>query len=140
MAARIREVLPRLLFSVGLTAALLEVIVRIILGSPPSYQDTLEQTLRTHARLFRPFTRVAYVVRGLYENAGWTELRISARRLIEPDPGDGVRPQVLFLGGSTIEALYVAESARWVALLNGLGLATYNAGQSAPIPLMRLLH
>jgi hypothetical protein len=59
------------------------------------------------------------------------ELNVSKERLIEPKPQGVHRYRVLFLGGSTTEAIYVPQPQRWVALLNEPGfLAAYNAGQS----------
>lgn len=114
-----------------LALVVIEGMLRLVLGSPLSYDETLEQTLGSHERLFPANTRKTYDVRGLYEGGQSVELRVSQRRLIEPDPGtDAPAQRVLFLGGSTTEALYLPEAERWVARLNQPGLATFNGGQS----------
>src|SRR5262249_22318545 len=76
-------------------------------------------------------TQVTYDVSGLYRGADKATLRVSANRFIEPEPYGSNQYRVLFLGGSTTEAIYVPEEQRWVALLNEPGqLAAFNAGQS----------
>jgi hypothetical protein len=59
---------------------------------------------------------------GLYANAETVMFRTSPNRFIEPEPE--LSP-ILFLGGSTTEALHVPESKRWPALLGG-----YNGARS----------
>jgi lysophospholipase L1-like esterase len=98
---------------------------------PPDYDEIIAQSLKNPERLFAAGTQVDYDIRGLYEGADQVTLRISQRRFIEPDPQAPAKYHVLFLGGSTTEALYVPESQRWVARLNEPGLiATFNAGMS----------
>ena len=122
-----------ILLGFGLAFIVSEVVLRFIypLKSEPNYVDTIRDTVLTRARLWAPNVDVEYDIRGLYDGADNSRLRTSAQRLIEPQPAAERRPRVLFIGGSTTEALYVPEQQRWVALLDQTGdFAAYNAGQS----------
>jgi hypothetical protein len=85
-------------------------------------------------RLFAANFHAEYDITGMYADATVVALNISDNRFISPEPdiAPGVR-RILFLGGSTTEALYVSENERWVALLGG-----YNAGTSASNTLDKL--
>ena len=82
-------------------------------------------------RLFNAKYSVLYDIKGLYEGADTAQLNISSDQLIEPQPKGFHKHHVLFLGGSTTEAIYAPQADRWVALLNEPGvMAAYNAAQS----------
>ena len=82
-------------------------------------------------RLFNANTSLLYDIKGLYQGADTAQLNVSKDRFIEPQPKGLHKYHVLFLGGSTTEALYVPQPERWVALLNEPGVvAVYNAAQS----------
>lgn len=100
-------------------------------SAAPDYVESIRETVLTKERLWAPNLKVDYDIRGLYPGARMVQLRTSPQRLIEPQP-DGKDPlKILFLGGSTTEALYVEEKKRWVALLNSPDkVGTYNGGQS----------
>ena len=119
---------------VGLIAGLLlaEVLVRVLTAGPGSYGPEVVRAFEAEPeRLLSPQSSVTLDASGLYDGAGEVLQRTSFRRLIEPDPVDAARHHVLFLGGSTTEALYVPESGRWVALLNDPpAVSTHNAGVS----------
>jgi hypothetical protein len=116
-----------LIMSVGLA----EVTLRHTLPAPPTYEDIIRNLVDHPERLFKANTSVLYDIKGLYEEADTVELNVSKDRLIEPKPQGVHKYRVLFLGGSTTEAIYVPQPQRWVALLNEPGfLAAYNAGQS----------
>jgi hypothetical protein len=116
-----------LLISVGLA----EIALRLIVPAPQTYEDIISSLVEHPERLFKRNTSVLYDIKGLYEGANTAELNISRERLIEPQPRGVHRHHVLFLGGSTTEAIYVPQPQRWVALLNEPAvLAAYNAGQS----------
>lgn len=120
------------LTAIVLATGTAEMLARLVIPGPYSYADALRQRLTDGPRLYLPGARFTYNADGLYKNApDLISLRISQDRFIEPDPGKIGRFKILFLGGSTTEALYVQESARWVGLLNEPGLiTTYNAAQS----------
>jgi hypothetical protein len=109
-----------------------EVVLRQVVPlPPPKYEDVLRVALDQPERLFVANQTASYDIKGLYEGADTIRLRVSKNRFIEPEPEGPYKHRVLFLGGSTTEALYVPEEERWVALLNEPGhLAAYNAGQS----------
>jgi lysophospholipase L1-like esterase len=121
----------------GLSVILLivaaEGILRLFipLTKEPNYADTIRETALNRERLWAPNLNVEYDIRGLYQGATRTRLRTSARRFIEPEPAGDYRFRVLFLGGSTMEALYVPPEKRWVALLNEPGqIAAFNGADS----------
>src|SRR5438552_40882 len=117
-------------FSILISLVLAEIILRIATRSIPTYADVLANSLDHPERLYPPYAQLTYDVRGLYPVGGLVTMRVSANRFIEPEPQGKYHYRVLFLGGSTTEALYVPENQRWVALLDQPGLiATYNAGQ-----------
>ncbi len=121
------------LFGSTLVMALVlaEFAARIVLPPTITYEETVEVSLFAPERLFPPNLNLHYDIRGLYEGAEEVNLRTSANRLISPEPDSPARHNVLFIGGSTTEALYVPENQRWVALLNEPGkLAAYNGAQS----------
>jgi hypothetical protein len=121
-----------LLTSLAVSVGLGELIIRQTLSAPPqTYEDVLQNLLDRPERLFNPNTSMLYDIRGLYEGAVTAQLNVSKDRLIEPQPRGDHKHRVLFLGGSTTEAIYVPEDKRWVALLNESGvIATYNGAQS----------
>lgn len=118
----------------GLVVGLLlaELLVRLIVTGSESYgPEVVDAFEAAPERLLQPGARFTFNASGLYEGGGELTYRVSARRLIEPDPRGAAGEHVLFLGGSTTEALYVPEGARWVALLNDPpAVATHNAGVS----------
>ncbi len=118
-------------FSILLGLVLAEIILRIATRSIPTYADVLANALEHPERLYAPYAQLSYNVHDLYANGGLVTLRVSANRFIEPEPHGRYAYHVLFLGGSTTEALYVPEDKRWVALINQPGtIATYNAAQA----------
>ena len=119
--------LSSLLISLGVA----EIILRLIPSTPQSYEDIIKNLVDRPERLFTANTSLVYDIRGLYEGADTAQLNVSKDRLIEPQPRGVQKYRVLFLGGSTTEAIYVPEDQRWVALLNEPAvIATYNAAQS----------
>lgn len=117
--------------SLVMALLLAEFAARIILPPAITYEQVVEVSLFAPERLFPPNLDLRYDIRGLYEGAEEVNLRTSANRLISPEPKLSARHSVLFVGGSTTEALYVPEDQRWVALLNEPGeLAAYNGAQS----------
>jgi hypothetical protein len=130
MKQRIGNLLLAVISTV-LTLGFCELVLRQILPTPPSYEGVIHRLLDRTERLFGANTSVRYDIKGLYERADTTELKVSRNRLIEPDSPGSHKYRVLFLGGSTTEALYVPQAQRWVALLNESGtVATFNAAQS----------
>src|SRR5262245_37182838 len=120
-----------LLASVIVSFGLAEIALRQILPAAPTYEDIISKLVDHPERLFKANTSVLYDIKGLYEGANTVELNVSKDRLIEPQPRGEHSYRVLFLGGSTTEAIYVPQPQRWVALLNEPRvLAAYNAGQS----------
>lgn len=122
-----------ILFGSTLVMALVlaEFAARIVLPPTITYEEVVEVSLFAPERLFPPNLDIHYDIRGLYEGAEEVNLRTSANRLISPEPNLPARHNVLFVGGSTTEALYVPEDQRWVALLNEPGeLGAYNGAQS----------
>lgn len=116
-----------------LSLAAAEMVARkyVELKPEPDYIETIENTALNKERLWAPNLDVEYDIRGLYRGATKARLRTSAQRFIEPQPAGKRKFQVLFLGGSTTESLYVPENERWVAALNrGGAFDAYNAGQS----------
>lgn len=108
-----------------------EGLARLIFPPSPSFDQVIANSLRSPARLYAPKIQVSYDVSGLYQGANRVLFRTSRNGFIEPEPDFPARYRVLFLGGSTTEALYVPENERWVARLNDPGeIAAYNAGQS----------
>ncbi len=123
--------LALILISVACALALGEIALRFFVRRPPQYQSILRNALEHPERLFAPGQDATYNIKGLYKGADTVRLRVSKSRFIEPEPQGDFRFRVLFLGGSSTEAIYVPENERWVALLNEPGyLASYNAGQS----------
>ncbi|MGB0384921.1 MAG: SGNH/GDSL hydrolase family protein [Ardenticatenaceae bacterium] len=117
--------------SVVVTVVMGEFFLRLVMSPPPSYEEVIARTLESPERMFSPNRDVVYNIDGLYQGASEVSLRTSDNRFIEPEPDFPATYRVLFLGGSTTEAIYVPEDERWVALLNEPGvLAAYNAGQS----------
>jgi hypothetical protein len=96
------------------------------------YETLLASHDRNKERLYRHDYIANYDIRGLYRNAESAVLRSGPHRTIEPEPTTRTGVTVLFLGGSTTEAAYVAEGKRWVAGLDRHPAYTaYNAGQSS---------
>src|SRR5262245_61850805 len=116
-----------LLVSLGLGEALL----RQVVTAAPKYEGVLRRLVDHPERLFDPNISVRYNISGLYEGANTVDLNVSKNRLIEPEPEGLYKFRVLFLGGSTTEAIYVPQDERWVARLNEPSyIATYNGAQS----------
>jgi hypothetical protein len=108
-----------------------EIVLRQTVSKPPKYEDIVRKLVERPERLFTGNTSVRYDITGLYNGANTVELNVSKNRFIEPEPNGPYRYRVLFLGGSTTEAIYVPQDKRWVALLNEPGaIAAYNASQS----------
>ena len=120
-----------LLSSLLISFGAVEIILRLIPSTPQSYEDIIKNLVDRPERLFTANTSLVYDIRGLYNGADTAQLNVSKDRLIEPQPRGVQKYRVLFLGGSTTEAIYVPEDQRWVALLNEPAvIATYNAAQS----------
>lgn len=107
------------------------VAVRALLDRPYAF-DYAAFVRDNPERLFPAGYHATYDIHGLYEGAATTAVNISERRFIAPEPAADM-PRILFLGGSTTEALYVPERERWVALLGG-----FNAGTSGSNTLDRV--
>jgi len=119
--------LTSLIISLGLS----EILVRQTLSPPQKYEDILRNLLERPERLFNARSSTLYDIKGLYEGADVVELNVGKDRFIEPQPQGFHKYHVLFLGGSTTEAMFVPERERWVALLNQPAVvAAYNAAQS----------
>src|SRR5262249_14580443 len=98
---------------------------------PQKYEDILRNLVDRPERLFKARSSTLYDIKGLYEGADTVQLNISKDRFVEPQPEGFHKYHILFLGGSTTEAMYVPQRERWVALLNETAVvAAYNAGQS----------
>lgn len=120
-----------LMASLIITLGVAEIVLRQTISPPPKYEDIIKNLADRPERLFTANTFVLYNIRGLYEGAETVQLKVSKNRYIEPEPTGSPRYRVLFLGGSTTEAIYVPQDERWVALLNEPGyLGAYNAAQS----------
>jgi hypothetical protein len=129
-----KELLGKLsLLAISLIVSLFlsEAVLRQVVTPAPKYEEVLRRLGYHLERLFDPNISVRYNIRGLYEGASTVDLNVSKNRLIEPEPEGQHKFRVLFLGGSTTEAIYVPQDKRWVALLNEPGyIATYNGAQS----------
>jgi hypothetical protein len=129
-----KELLGKLsLFVISLIVSLGlgEALIRQVITPAPKYEEILRRLGYHPERLFDPNISVRYNIRGLYEGANTVDLNVSKNRLIEPEPEGPHKFRVLFLGGSTTEAIYVPQDERWVARLNERGyIATYNGAQS----------
>jgi hypothetical protein len=129
-----KELLGKLsLFVISLIVSLGlgEALIRQVVTPAPKYEEILRRLVYHPERLFDPNISVRYNIRGLYEGANTVDLNVSKNRLIEPEPEGPHKFRVLFLGGSTTEAIYVPQDERWVARLNERGyIATYNGAQS----------
>src|SRR5262249_488195 len=129
-----RELLGKLsLFAISLIVSLGlgEALLRQVVTPAPKYEEILRRLVYHPERLFDPNISVRYNIRGLYEGANTVDLNVSKNRLIEPEPEGPHKFRVLFLGGSTTEAIYVPQDERWVARFNEPGyIATYNGAQS----------
>lgn len=108
----------------------LEIILRLAYPEIINYSGEVSRAIVEPERMFTANIDLSYDIAGLYEGADQVRLRVSDDRFIEPMGDPDADFQVLFLGGSTTEALYVPEDQRWVALLNSSDIATYNAGVS----------
>lgn len=121
------------ILSLCLALIVCEFIARkfVELKPAPDYIESIRNSVLIGNRLWEKDLDIVYDIRGLYQNATYSVLRTSNRNLIEPDLVGGDDFQVLFIGSSTVEALYVSQGKRWVELLNKPGsIRTYNAGQS----------
>ncbi|MCH7745367.1 MAG: hypothetical protein IIC84_04755, partial [Chloroflexi bacterium] len=120
-----------LIVGIAVALAVAELLSRLVLSPPLTYEEVIEASVYVPESLFRSGLNLEYDIRGLYEGASKVDFRTSENRLIEPEPDLPARHRVLFLGGSTTVSLYVPEDQRWVALLNEPGeLAAYNGAQS----------
>jgi hypothetical protein len=120
-----------LVMSLIVTLGVAEVVLRQAISTPPKYEDVIRKLVDRPERLFAANTSVLYNIKGLYEGADTVQLKVSKNRYIEPEPKGSPKYRVLFLGGSTTEAIYVPQDERWVTLLNEPGyLGAYNAAQS----------
>ncbi|QWE12818.1 SGNH/GDSL hydrolase family protein [Polynucleobacter sp. AP-Titi-500A-B4] len=121
------------ILSLCLTLIFCEFIARkfVELKPAPDYIESIRNSVLIGNRLWGKNLDIVYDIRGLYQNATYSIFRTSNRHLIEPDLVGRDDFKVLFIGSSTVEALYVSEGYRWVELLNKLGsVRTFNAGQS----------
>jgi hypothetical protein len=120
-----------LLTSLIISLGLGEILVRQTLSPPQKYEDILRNLVDRPERLFNARSSTLYDIKGLYEGADTVELNVGNDRFIEPQPQGFHKYHILFLGGSTTEAMYVPQRERWVALLNQPAVvAAYNAAQS----------
>jgi len=120
-----------LVTSLVVSIAVGEIFLRLTLSIPPTYEHIIKNLVDRPVRLFNANTSVLYDIKGLYEGADTVELNVSKSRFIEPEPTGPSKYRVLFLGGSSTEAINVPQAERWVALLNEPGyIGTYNAAQS----------
>ena len=134
-----KELLGKLtLFVVSLIVAggLGEVVLRQVVPlPPPKFEKIIRSLVNQPERLFVAYQTAIYDIKGLYAGADTIHLRVSKNRFIEPEPEDQYKHRVLFLGGSTTEALYVPEEERWVALLTSPATSQLTTPASrAPIP------
>ena len=117
-----KELLGKLtLFVVSLIVAggLGEVVLRQVVPlPPPKYEELIRWLVDQPERLFVAYQTAIYDIKGLYAGADTTRLAVSKNRFIEPEPNGPYKHRILFLGGSSTEALYVPAEDRWVALLN----------------------
>jgi hypothetical protein len=125
-----RKIALYLIIQIALIIGVGEVAARLIFASPLSYEQVMANAVEHPERLFAADTDVTYDITGLYWSSTTARLRTNADRLIIPSEAPNGRMTILFLGGSTTEAIYVDEAARWVARLNSDTIVTYNAGQS----------
>jgi hypothetical protein len=124
--------------SLVLGVALAEVVFRLALPPVPGDDDGsnleyLKAVQRSPGapRLFPPDYSVVFDIRGLYEGAETVAFHVGPHRFIAPEPARKARYEVLFLGGSVTEGMFLPDAARWPGRLgDGDEIATYNAGMS----------
>ena len=123
--------LSLLVISLIVSFGLGEALLRQVVTHAPKYEEVLRRLEGHPERLFDPNISVRYNIRKLYEGANTVDLNVSKHRLIEPELEGPHKYRVLFLGGSTTEAIYVPQDERWVARLNEPGyIGTYNVAES----------
>ena len=104
---------------------------RIYSPPGPYFEELIGRSLDHPLRAFEPHSDITWDIEGLYAGADKIRLRTNGDQFIEPVPSGDAERRVLFLGGSSTEALYVPEGQRWVALLNEPDrIATFNGGAS----------
>ncbi|HEY8071893.1 MAG TPA: hypothetical protein VIE47_08010 [Methylocystis sp.] len=82
-------------------------------------------------RLFPAGYTVVFDIRGLYQGAQKVTFHVGPNRFVAPEPKEKSRYNVLFLGGSVTEGIFLQDHERWPARLNVDGeVATYNASMS----------
>lgn len=121
---------------VGLLIA--EVFFRLAMPPVPGDEGSVAEYLVASQRnpgaprLFPVGYKAVFDIRGLYEGANSVDFEIGPSRFIPPDPPEGAKYKVLFLGGSVTEGIFLNANERWPARLNVPGeVATYNASMSA---------
>lgn len=125
------------LLSTVVGLALAEAIFHFVMPPVPGSEGTVAEYIATTQRnpgaprLFPAGYTAVFDIRGLYEGASKVDFRIGPSRFIPPDPPEGAKYKVLFLGGSVTEGIFLSPEQRWPARLNEAGkIATYNASMS----------
>jgi hypothetical protein len=136
MKNRLMAVLAVLL-STAVGLALAEAAFRYILPPVPGSEGSVAEYIATAQRnpgaprLFPAGYTAVFDIRGLYPDANKVDFKIGPSRFIPPDPAEGAKHKVLFLGGSVTEGIFLSPEQRWPARLNDAGqIATYNASMS----------
>lgn len=115
-----------------ITLIMLEIGSRIFFPVRLNYNQVLRRLLSSPERIHTANTSLTYNIEGLYDGADSIQLNVSENRFIEPEPQPtDTDYKILFLGGSTTEAIYVPQDQRWVALINQHPqIAAYNGAQA----------
>ena len=115
-----------------ITLIMLEIGSRIFFPVRLNYNQVLRRLLSSPERSHTANTSLTYNIEGLYDGADSIQLNVSENRFIEPEPQPtDTDYKILFLGGSTTEAIYVPQDQRWVALINQHPqIAAYNGAQA----------
>jgi lysophospholipase L1-like esterase len=114
-----------------------EIVVRVALppapGDEASAVDYIAVAQRNPGapRLFPAGYSAQFDVRGLYRGADTVTFHVGPNRFVAPEPKTRGRYNVLFLGGSVTEGIFLQDQERWPGrLAEGAEIATYNAGMS----------
>jgi len=103
------------------------------------YEMMLANTINHPERLFPAGFNATHDIRGLYADAEEVTLRAGPNRTLEPEPRKLAQFNVLFLGGSSTESVYVPEDRRWVAQLNVPGIInTFMSTPASQAPTRRI--
>jgi hypothetical protein len=123
--------------SLAFGLAIAEIAFRLALPPVPGDEGNAAEYLAAAQRnpgaprLFPAGYSAVFDIRGLYQGANEVNFQIGPKRFIPPEPPEGARYKVLFLGGSVTEGIFLQDHERWPARLNdGDRVATYNAGMS----------